>query len=102
MGVQRIFIQTAAALTGNTLIQMETYRLRDSENGDLYELAAGAVWDLEASIGATGAVQLVLAELDGRGHLVQHLVQDSLQLQAAQLGELLIHIPASTTMPAYR
>jgi len=60
----------------------------------LYKLAAGAVWDLEATISATGTMQLVLTELDRRGHLVQHLVQDCLQLQAAQLGQLLVHTPA--------
>ncbi len=57
-------------------------------------LPLGLSGTLRPVIGATGAVQLVLAELDGRGHLIQHLVQDSLQLQAAQLRELLVHIPA--------
>lgn len=46
----------------------------------LYKLAARAVWDLEATISATGAMQLVSTELDWRGNLVQHLVQDCLQL----------------------
>ena len=41
-------------------------------------------------------MQLVLAELDGRGHLIQHPVQDCLQLQAAQLRQLLVHIPGQT------
>ena len=59
----------------------------------LNRLATGAVRNLQAVIGAAWPMQLILAKLDRRGHLIQHLVQDCLQLQAAQLCQLLVNIP---------